>query len=103
MRGPGTTAFQNEGLTLQPCSVPATTVWIIDTTDSPGTAADGYFPLVNGSTRNFSRPLVMDYPRNAYSTDEPTPRIHVRHLKLLGKEHTAPDRQLWGTCFGVLP
>ncbi len=75
-------AFRNEGLTLQPCSVPATTVWIIDTADSPATAADGYFPLVNGSTRNFSRPFVMDCPGNAHPTDEPTPPIRVRHLKL---------------------
>jgi len=101
--GLATIAFQNEGLTLQPCSVPATTVWIVDTADSPATAADGYFPLVNGSTGNFPRPFVMDYPRNAYPTDEPTPQIRVRHLKLLGKEHTVPDRQLWGTRFGVLP
>ncbi len=50
------------GNLLQPCSVPATTVWIIDTVNSPATAADGYFPLVNGSTRSFSRPFVMDYP-----------------------------------------
>jgi len=101
--GLATTAFQNQGLTLQPCSVPATTVWIIDTVHSPATAADGYFPLINGSTRNFSRPFVMDYPRNAHPTDEPTPQIRVRHLKLLGNEHTVPDRQLWGTHFGVLP
>jgi hypothetical protein len=72
--GLATTAFQNQALTLQPCSVPATTVWIIDTADSPATAADGYFPLVNGSTRNFSRPFVMDYSRNAHPTDEPTPQ-----------------------------
>jgi hypothetical protein len=101
--GLATTAFQNQGLTLQPCSVPATTVWIVDTVHSPATAADGYFPLINGSTRNFSRPFVMDYPRSAHPTDEPTPQIRVRHLKLLGNEHTVPDRQLWGTRFGVLP
>jgi hypothetical protein len=77
-------------------------VWIVDTADSPATAADGYFPLINASTRNFSRPFVMDYPGKAYPTDEPTPQIRVRHLKLLCKEHTVPDRQLWGTRFGVL-
>ncbi len=91
------------GNLLQPCSVPATTVWIVDTVHSPATAADGYFPLINGSTRNFSRPFVMDYSRNACPTDEPTPQIRVHHLKLLGNEHTVPDRQLWGTRFGVLP
>jgi hypothetical protein len=101
--GLATTAFQNQGLTLQPCSVPATTVWIIDTVHSPATAADGYFPLISGSTRNFSRPFVMDYPRSTCPTDKPTRQIRVRHLKLLGNEHTVPDRQLWGTRFGVLP
>jgi hypothetical protein len=100
--GLATTAFQNEGLTLQPCSVPAKTVWIIDTVDSPTTGADGYFPLVNGSTRDFSRPFGMDYPRHAYPTDEPTPHIHVRRSRSLCKERTVPDRQLWGTRFGVL-
>ena len=31
-------AYQNEGLSLQPCRNPGTTVWIIDTADSPPTA-----------------------------------------------------------------
>ena len=36
--GLAATAFQNEGLTLQPCSSPGTTVWIVDTADSPASA-----------------------------------------------------------------
>ena len=32
-----TTAYQDEGLSLQPCSAPGTTVWIIDVADSPAT------------------------------------------------------------------
>src|SRR5215204_5753650 len=79
--GVATTAFQNEGLTLQPCTVPATTVWILDTADSPGTAAEGYFPIVNGSTTDFSRPFAMHYPRNAQATGDPTPQIVVRRLQ----------------------
>src|SRR3984893_4407188 len=51
-----TTAYQNEGLTLQPCSTPGTTVWIIDTADSAVTAPT-YFPLVNGSTTDFAHPF----------------------------------------------
>jgi hypothetical protein len=101
--GVATTAFQNEGLTLQPCSVPARTVWIVDTADSPGTALDGYFPLVNGSTTDFSRPFAMHYPRNAEATGDPTPQILVRRLQFRSNEQTVPDRQLWGTHFGVLP
>ena len=29
------TAYQDEGLSLQPCSTPGTTVWILDAADSP--------------------------------------------------------------------
>ena len=95
--------ISNQGLTLQPCSVPATTVWVVDTEHAVGIAPDVYFPLINGSTRSFSRPLVMDYPRNAHPTDEPTPEIRVRHLQFVSSDRTVPDRQLWGTRFGVLP
>jgi hypothetical protein len=101
--GVATIAFQGEGLTLQPCTVPATTVWIVDTADSPTTVAAGYFPLVNGSPTAFSRPFAMDYPRDEYATDQRTQEIQVRHLQFLSKEHTLPDRQLWGIHFGVLP
>ena len=38
-----TTAYQNEGLSLQPCSTPGTTVFIIDKNDSPTT-----WPLSSG-------------------------------------------------------
>jgi hypothetical protein len=100
------TAYENEPLGLQPCSVPETTVWIVDTADSPATAAEGYFPLVNGSTRDFTHPYAMTYPSAAFPTDEPTPQIHVRHLGFWDHadpdEGAVPDRQLWGTDFGVL-
>jgi hypothetical protein len=33
--GLASVAYQNEGLTLQPCSVPATTVWVVDPAVSP--------------------------------------------------------------------
>ena len=36
--GLATAAYQNEGLTLQQCSVSAGTVWILDHADSPATA-----------------------------------------------------------------
>jgi hypothetical protein len=91
LAGPPPASTSSSRLTLQPCSAPARTVWIIDTVHSPATAAEGYFPLINGSTRNFSRPFVMHYSRNARPTDEQTRQIRVRHLKLLGKERTVPD------------
>jgi hypothetical protein len=98
--GLATTAFQGEGLTLQRCSVSARTVWIVDTPDSPTTAAQGFFPLVNGSTTDFCHPFAMTYPRQAYPRHQRTAQIRVRHL--INNPTHVPDRQLWGTAFGVL-
>lgn len=94
-------AFQNEELTLRPCSVAALTVWIIDTADSPATAAAGYFPIVNASTTDFSRPFAMDLPQNEVANHE-TLQIHVSQLEFSVSDKTLPDRQLWGAHFGVL-
>ena len=55
-----TAAYQNEGLTLQPCSTPGTTVWIVDRNDSLNTKT---FPIVNGSTTDFTPPVRDDHPR----------------------------------------
>jgi hypothetical protein len=90
------TAFQNEGLTLQPCSVPGRTIWIIDPAVIP------YFPIVNGSTTNFERPFAMDLPRDEIASEQQTLQIHVRHEKFLTDEKTLPDSQLWGFKPGPL-
>jgi len=97
--GLATVAYQNEGLTLQPCSVPALTVWILDVADSPATAP-AYFPIVNGSTTDFSRPFAMDLPQDEVASDHQILQIHVRHLQFLTDAKTLPDRQLWGAHFG---
>ena len=89
-----TTAYQDEGLSLQPCSTPGTTVWIIDTADSP-TTAPTYFPIVNGSDTDFVHPFAMSILGNSLTSG------HADH-------HAAPDRypgnvpanQLWGAHFG---
>lgn len=99
--GLATIAYQNEALTLQPCSVPATTVWIIDTADSPSTAP-AYFPIVSGSTTDFSNPFAMSLPRNAQATGDSTPPIIARRLQFLSEEHTLPNRQLWGVLRGAV-
>jgi hypothetical protein len=93
-------ANANEGLTLQPCSVPALTVWIIDTADSPATSAAGYFPIVNASTTDFSRPFAMDLPQGEVANHQ-TLQIHVKQLQF-GSDKALPDRQLWGAHFGAL-
>jgi hypothetical protein len=93
-------AFQGAGLTLQPCTVAGTTVFIID---MPHATADGYFPILNASTTDFSRPFAMHYPRDQQASEERLQQIQVRHLQFRSNERTLPDRQLWGAHFGVLP
>ena len=86
-----TTAFQNEGLTLQSCSTPGTTVWIIDTADSPATAP-ARFPLVNGSTTDFTHPFAMIIHGNP--AHKRFPQIKVQRLR--GNPDHVRVSQLWG-------
>ena len=95
-------AYQNEGLTLQPCSVPGVTVFVIDIPDSPSTAAEHYFPIVNASTTDFSHPFAMDLPQDEVTSDQHPAQILLRHLQFLGDEKTLPDRQLSGFLSGLL-
>jgi hypothetical protein len=88
------TAFENESLSLQPCSVPGTTVWIIDPAVAP-TADAGYFAIINGSTTDYEHPFAMTY------THEPPARIRLDHLRL-SEDGSAPITQLWGRTFGVV-
>jgi hypothetical protein len=105
--GVAATAFNDEGVTLQPCGVSAKTVWIVDTFDSPVTLFNGYVPLINGSDTNFSHPFVLTYPNNSVPTDKPRPQLVVTNLTgfsngpgpVLG---TVNVNQLWGATFGVL-
>ena len=101
--GLATVAYQNEGLTLQPCSVPGTTVWIIDTPDSPATAADHIFPIVNGSTTDFSHPFAMSLRQDEVASGDHILQIIARRLQFRSGEHVLPDSQLWGALFGPLP
>ena len=54
--GLASVAYQNEGLTLQPCDDP-TTVWVIY--PAPPATTGGYFPIVNATTTDFSRPVTV--------------------------------------------
>jgi hypothetical protein len=98
--GLATRAYQNEGLTLQPCGVPSLTVWILDRADSPATSAANYFPIVNASTTDFDHPFAMDLPRNEVVSPHQLPQIRVRRLQFLGSDKALPDRQLWGVHRG---
>jgi hypothetical protein len=105
--GVATTAFNDEGVTLQSCGVSAKTVWIVDTFDSPTTLNNGYVPLINGSDTNFSQPFVLTYPNIRFPTDMPRPQLVVTNIT--GESHgggpvagTVNDDQLWGADLGVL-
>ncbi|MEU1199918.1 hypothetical protein ABZ446_27335 [Streptomyces sp. NPDC005813] len=97
------TAYQNEGLTLQKCSVSARTVWIIDTTDSPSTVSQGHFPLVNGSNTNFAHPYSMTFTHDSPDHDgcgdgdrRSAVPSQIRVARLAGNPSHVPDSQLWG-------
>jgi hypothetical protein len=99
--GVATDPFENEALSLQPCTVPGRTVWIIGTALSPATAAAHLFPIVSGATSDFSRPFAMSYPRHI-DTTRALPPIRLRHLQFQGDESTLPQTQLWGVKSGPL-
>ena len=86
-----TTAYQNEGLTLQPCSTPGTTVWIVDKADSPGPAT-APFPIVNGSTTDFTHPFAIIIHGNP--AHKGFPQIKVQRLR--GNPDNVRISQLWG-------
>jgi hypothetical protein len=107
--GVATAASPGEGVTLQPCGVSANTVWILDTADSWGHFGnDEYLPLINGSDTNFSHPLVLTYPTNAFPTDMPRPQLTVTNLTGAAQGRGGPElgtinsNQLWGADFGIL-
>ena len=86
-----TTAYQNEGLTLQPCSTPGTTVWIVDRADSPGPPS-APFPIVNGSTTDITHPFAKIIHGNP--GHKRFPQIKVQRLR--GNPDHVRISQLWG-------
>ncbi len=109
--GVAATAFNDEGVTLQPCGVSSKTVWILDTYDqfSFRTALQDGVPLINGSDTNFSQPFVLTYPNEGFPTDMPRPQLVVTNLTGFSNGTGGPEvnsvnsNQLWGATFGVLP
>ena len=86
---------QNTGLSLQPCDVPGTTVWIVH----PSAGTSPYFAIVNAATTDFRRPFAMHLPRNEVASGEPL-QMQLRRLQYHTGEETLPARQLWGAVFG---
>ena len=109
--GVAATAFQNEGVTLQPCGASGRTIWIVDDNESffhnfPGV------PLINGSNTNFSHPFVLTYGMNNNPTDKPRPQLTVTMLTGFTNGafpfpfpviSSVSSSQLWLRTFGVLP
>ena len=93
--GIATTAYQGEALSLQPCSTPDTTVWILDFKDSP---IPGDYSIINASTTDFTHPFVMTILGNP-ARQLVTPII-MQHL--LGNPGNVPANQLWSTATGTL-
>lgn len=97
--GIATEPYPGEAVSLQSCSIPGRTVWIIDTADSPATASAGLFPIVSGATRDFAHPFTMTYPRHV-NTAAMLPPIRLFHMEFRGPERTVPETQLWGVAKG---
>ena len=90
-----TTAYQDEHLSLQPCSTAGTTVWILDFADSP-TPTHVTFPIINGSDTDFVHPFVMTILGNpAHQLFTP---IIMQHL--IGSAGSVPANQLWEAGHG---
>jgi hypothetical protein len=107
--GVAVAAFDDEGVTLQPCGVSANTVWVLDYRDSWSTFSHGgYVPLINGSDTNFSHPEVLTYPNIRYPTDSSRPQLTITPLTGFSQGPNGPelgtvnDDLLWGANFGVL-
>ena len=93
--GIATTAYQDEALSLQPCSTPGTTVWILDFADSQ---IPHHFSIINASTTDFTHPFVMTILGNpAHQLVTP---IILQHLT--GNPGHVPANQLWTTAAGTL-
>ena len=88
--------FSGEPLSLQSCTVPGRTVWIIGSATSAG-----FFPIISGATRDFVHPFAMTYPRHV-NTDTMLPPIRLFHLQFRGPTQAVPATQLWGVILGVL-
>jgi hypothetical protein len=98
--GVAATAFNDEGVTLQPCGVSSKTVWIDDIFDSLNTLFQGYIPVINGSDTNFSQPFVLTYPNESFPTDKPRPQLVVTNIS--GESNASPPFFIPGPELGTV-
>jgi hypothetical protein len=88
---------ENQGLTLQPCSTPYLTVWILDFKHSP---VPGYFAIINSATTDFNHPFAMSLNSDEVSSGQQLLQILVRRLHWGNGDKTLPDSQLWNIKTG---
>jgi len=88
---------ENQGLTLQPCSTPYVTVWILDFAHSP---MPGYFAIINSATTDFNNPFAMSLNPDETSSSQHLLQILVRRLQWGNGDKTLPDDQLWNIKLG---
>jgi hypothetical protein len=93
--GIATTAYQDQALSLQPCSTPDTTVWILDFTDPQ---IPNHYSIINASTTDFTHPFVMTILGNP--AHQPYTPIIMQHLT--GNPGHVPANQVWSTAAGTL-
>jgi len=96
--GVGSAPTDGTKVALEPCGETAKTLWVADSYD---TVFGGYVPLINGADTNFSHPYVLNYPGNAYPTDNPRPQLTTWTLSKYS-DGTVYNNQLWGADYGVL-
>jgi hypothetical protein len=92
--------IQGEALSLQPCTVAKPDRLDHRYCASPSTAGAGFFPIVSGATRDFSRPFAMSYPRHVNTSDKTLPPIRLRNLRFHRAKRTLRENQLWGVRRG---
>ena len=87
------TAYQDEGLSLEPCSAPGTTVWIIDTVDDIlGQCLPDHQRIGHRLVQPFTMSILGNPAHQLF-----TPII-LQHLT--GSPGSEPANQLWGDHFG---
>jgi hypothetical protein len=93
----GLLAMQGSGVSLQPCGISASTVWIRDLADAHGRFA----PAINGTDLSFSHPYILAYPGNGNPTDKPRPQLFTHTLQQWA-DGTVFDTEMWTARTGVL-
>jgi hypothetical protein len=87
--GTATTATQGATVSLEPCGVDATTIWIAMSGDTQA----GYEPLINGTDTNISTPYVLTC--GAVGDTLTTTELFMIN-------HFLSSTQMWQNKFGVL-